>query len=165
MSIGPTVKDLEKLGDITVLKLTVSDVMEGNKYGYKGAWLVKGDVLYSVDMTKATVVSRSDGDREATIMLPLPKAVQPRVDHSRTRTYSVARTSWLPSSDRQSQLRDESMNEAQKLVERAASTDEYITLAKRNAEMLVTLMYNLVDWDVKVVWGDPTLGPPAGHSG
>jgi hypothetical protein len=156
VSIGPTVTQLEKLGQITVLKLTVSDVLQGDGFGYKGAWLVKGDVLYSIDMTKAKVVDTSEGSKTATIALPLPKVVSPRVDHSRTITYSVERKNWIPFTGDQGKLRDQSMKEAQLLIERAAARGDNVDVARRNAEMLVALMYKLVGWNVDVVWTDDT---------
>jgi hypothetical protein len=164
VSTGPTVTQLEKLGQITVLKLTVSDVLQGEGYGYKGAWLVKGDVLYSIDMTQAKVVETSEGSKTATISLPLPQVVSPRVDHNRTVTYSVDKKSWIPFTGDQSKLRDRSMKEAQDLVERAAARSDNVDVARRNAEMLVALMYKLVGWTVDVVWVDetrPATTPPA----
>jgi hypothetical protein len=156
VSTGPTVTQLEKLGQITVLKLTVSDVLQGEGYGYKGAWLVKGDVLYSIDMTQAKVADTSEGSKTATIALPLPQVVSPRVDHSRTVTYSVEKKSWIPFTGDQGKLRDKAMKEAQDLVERAAARSDNVDVARRNAEMLVALMYKLVGWTVNVVWVDET---------
>lgn len=164
VSTGPTVTQLEKLGQITVLKLTVSDVLQGDGFGYKGAWLVKGDVLYSIDMTKSKVVDTSEGAKTATIALPLPQVVSPRVDHNRTVTYSVERKNWIPFTGDQGKLRDQSMKEAQALVERAAARSDNVDVARRNAEMLVALMYKLVGWTVNVVWVDethPTTPPPS----
>jgi len=153
-SVGPTVTQLQKLGDVTVLKLTVSDVLEGKGYGYKGAWLIKGDVLYSVDMTKAKVITKSDGSKIATISLPRPRIVSPRVDHKRTITYSVEGTNWIPGTGNQSKLRDDAMRQAQVLIEKAAEQPDNFDVARRNAELLVALMYKLVDWTVDVVWLD-----------
>lgn len=156
VSTGPTVTQLEKLGQITVLKLTVSDVLEGEGHGYKGAWLVKGDVLYSIDMTKAKVIDTSEGSKTATISLPLPQVVSPRVDHNRTVTYSVEKKTWLPFTGDQGKLRDQAMKEAQALVERAAARGDNVDVARRNAELLVELMYKLVGWTVNVVWDEAT---------
>jgi hypothetical protein len=134
----------------------VSDVLQGEGYGYKGAWLVKGDVLYSIDMTQAKVADTSEGSKTATIALPLPQVVSPRVDHSRTVTYSVEKKSWIPFTGDQGKLRDKAMKEAQDLVERAAARSDNVDVARRNAEMLVALMYKLVGWTVNVVWVDET---------
>lgn len=157
-STGPTVEQLEALGHMTVLKLSVADVLKGEGHGYKGAWLVRGDALYAVDMRQAEVEQREDGVRRATIVLPRPTLLQPRVDHNKTITYAVQRTNLIPGTGDQSRLRNESMKQAQELVERAARDEEYVALAKRNAELVVRSMYALVDWGVDIEWDDEPRG-------
>ncbi|MEN1681083.1 MAG: DUF4230 domain-containing protein [Planctomycetota bacterium] len=157
-STGPTVEQLEALGHMTVLKLSVADVLKGEGHGYKGAWLVRGDALYAVDMRRAEIDQREDTGRRATIVLPRPTLLQPRVDHNKTITYAVQRTNLIPGTGDQSKLRNESMKEAQELVERAAMDEEYVALAKRNAELVVRSMYALVDWGVDIEWDDEPRG-------
>ncbi|MEM9186711.1 MAG: DUF4230 domain-containing protein [Planctomycetota bacterium] len=170
-STGPTVQQLESLGHLTVLKLSLADVLEGNGYGYKGAWLIRGDALYAVDMRRAEITSRDDAARTATIRLPQPSLLQPRVDHNKTLTYAVERTTWIPGTGDQSRLRDESMKEAQGLIERAASRDEYTSVARQNTELLLEKMYGLVEWDVEIDWssgvgaGAQAEAPPSPEAG
>jgi len=151
-SSGPTVQQLESLGHLTVLRLTVADVLEGRGHGYRGAWLIHGDALYTIDLRKATIQSMDEARRTATIALPLPVVAQPRVDHHKTLTYSVEKTSWVPWTGDQSKLRDAAMQEAQRLVERAASHSDYLDTAQQNGELILKNMYALVDWKITVAW-------------
>lgn len=154
-SSGPTVQQLESLGHLTVLRLTVADVLEGRGHGYRGAWLIRGDALYSIDLRKATLQSKDEARRTATIGLPLPVVAQPRVDHRKTLTYSVEKTSWVPWTGDQSKLRDAAMQESQRLVERAASHSDYLATAQQNGELILKNMYALVDWEITVAWQSP----------
>ena len=42
------------------------------------------------------ITDKHEDNKQATIILPEPQVLQPRVDHSRTRTWSVERVAWLP---------------------------------------------------------------------
>lgn len=151
-SAGPTVKQLESMGHLTVLKLTLADVLRGKAYGFEGAWLVKGDALYTIDMRDCELVSKNDEQKSAVVRLPLPVPTSPRVDHSKTFTYSVKGVNWIPFTGDESKLRDESMKEAQSLIERAASQPEYVDVAKMNGELILKSMYSLVGWKIDLEW-------------
>ncbi len=51
-------------------------------------------------------------------------------------------------------LRDEAMRLAQRQVEASCNAQEHIDRAKQNCELILKMMYQLVDWDVIVEWGD-----------
>ena len=151
-SSGPTIQQLEAMGHLTVLRLSVADVLEGRGHGYRGAWLIRGDALYSIDLRKAAIQSKDEARRTATVELPLPAVAQPRVDHRKTLTYSVEKTSWVPWTGDQSKLRDAAMLEAQRLVERAAAHSDYLDTARQNGELILRNMYALFDWEITVAW-------------
>ena len=153
---GPTVKQLERMGHLTVLKLSIGAVLEGDGHGYRGAWLVRGDAIYMIDMRDATLIFKDDSLRQATIELAMPVVQQPRVDHNKTKTYSVEKKSWVPFRGDQAKLRDESMKEAQALVERAAFQPEYVRIAQDNGELVLKNMYSLVGWEITVQWRAPS---------
>lgn len=79
-------------------------VAEGN--ACRGSWLLKGDSCLSIDMGKARIIDKQEETKQATIVLPDPQVLAPRIDHSRTRTWSVKRVAWLPWSADQDALRD-----------------------------------------------------------
>jgi hypothetical protein len=143
------------MGHLSVLRLTLADVLEGQGHGYRGAWLLRGDALYTIDLRQAAVQHKDEAQRTATIELPLPVVAQSRIDHRKTMTYSVEKTSWIPWTGDQTKLRDAAMQEAQRLVERAASHSDYVDTAKRNGELILQNMYKLVGWEIAIAWQTP----------
>ena len=64
--------------------------------GYRGSWLIKGDALLSCDVSQAKIVRVDTTARTATLRLPPLHVTSARVDHEKTRTWSVERNTWLP---------------------------------------------------------------------
>ncbi len=108
-SLGPTVERLQKLSHLVTTKVLIADVLVGEGEGHVGAWLVKGDALLGVDLSRAKIIAKDDTARRATIQLPLPELLTSRVDHSRTQTWQVRKTAWLPWSGDGDKLRDQVM--------------------------------------------------------
>lgn len=159
-STGPTVERLQRLSHLATMRVLVADVLTGEAEGCRGSWLVKGDGLLGVDLGRATIVEKDERSRQASIRLPQPEVLQSRVDHDKTRTWQVERTSWIPWKGDQDQLRDQVMREAQALVAHAAASDENIRQAKTGAENVIRAFYEEVGWDVRVVWESATTGRP-----
>ena len=155
-SLGPTVTQVERLGLLTVMKVSVSDVLTLTGHSYKGAWLVKGDALIAVDMRKLKVSDRDDQQKTMTITLPEPEILQPRVDHEKTMTYDV-KGDWftmIPGWGNESKLRDAAMYHSQKLVEYAVHQPEYIKQAKSNAELVLQNIFGFSGWYITIQWAD-----------
>src|SRR4051794_10734329 len=93
-SLGPTVKSLEGLSQIASVRVHVADVLTAEGEGYRGWWLIKGDALLACDLSRASIVTKDDEARRATVRMPPPRVVSPRVDHERTKTWSVELTTW-----------------------------------------------------------------------
>ncbi len=120
--------------------------------GSRGAWLIRGDSLIAVNLSQASIIKKDDATKQATIQLPQPELLQARVDHERTRTWAVDRMTWLPWTAHQDRLRDEVMQQAQRLVAEVAGSQENIDQAKRAAETIICGFYEQVGWQVKVAW-------------
>ena len=105
-------------------------------------------------MTQVKISDKHEDTKQATIILPQPAVLQPRVDHSRTRTWSVERTAWLPWHADQDSLRDAVMAEAQKLVAHAAGSPENIQTAKMTAETVLKALFAEVGWQISVTWAE-----------
>ena len=151
-STGPTIERVQALGELVVLRVSIGDVLVGKTADYKGSWLIKGDGLLSVDMRQAEVLSCDESARRIVVELPAPRVIQPRVDHSRTESWEIRKTSWVPFRGDPDVLRDNSMAEAQLLVEHSISKEETIELAKAQTVLMLRVMYQFLDWDVEVVW-------------
>jgi hypothetical protein len=143
-SQGPTVERLEQLAQLVSMKVYVADVLTGAGDGCKGAWLIGGDGLIGVDLARARIIEKDEAGRRATIVLPQPTVLQSRVDHTRTKTWEEKRTTWVPWSGDQDQLRDQVMLRAQELVAHAAASEENFARARATTEALAKASY----WEV-----------------
>ena len=152
-SMAPTVTQLERIGELAATRVHVTDVLSAEGEGYRGSWLIKGDALLSLDVSKATIVRVNTATRTATMRLPQPRVVSARVDHDRTKIWSVEKTTWLPWKwGDQGVLRDAAMYHAQQLIESAAASERNLALARSQTELIIHRMYDLVDWKIDVDW-------------
>lgn len=152
-SMTPTVTQLERLGELTTARIYITDVLWAEGEGYRGSWLISGDALLSCDLTKAEISDVDLEHRTATIKLPLPHVVSARVDHEKTKTWSVEKTTWLPWRwGDQGAVRDAAMFHAQQLIDAAASSERHLSPARTQAELLIRQVYEFVGWDVEVSW-------------
>jgi hypothetical protein len=154
-SAGPTVQRLERLSQLYTGRVYVADVLIGESDNSRGAWLIRGDSMIAVNLSKATIVEKDDIARRATIRLPQPEVLQARVDHERTKTFEVKTTTWIPWHADQDRLRDEVMLQAQRLVGQAVGSKENIEQAKRTAEIVIATLYEHCGWNVQVTWQEP----------
>ncbi|MEI8373659.1 MAG: DUF4230 domain-containing protein [Planctomycetota bacterium] len=153
-SQGPTIERLERLSHLVTSRVFVVDVLIGEGEGCRGAWLIRGDALLAVDLKHTQITEKNDESRKATITLPQPGILQPRVDHEKTKTWEVSRMTWLPWNANQDRLRDEVMLQAQRLVTQAAGSKENVEQAKKAAESIIRALYDEVGWNVKVIWAE-----------
>jgi len=156
---GLTIEKLEELGALVTTRVHVADILAGDDGGHwKGAWLIKGDALLAVDMRQAVIEEQDDVTQRASIRLPPPRVLHPRVDHQKTLTYSVEKTTWIPAmflpTGQSDRLRDAAMQHAQSLVALAAGSDEHLAEARLKTATLIKSFYQLVGWDVEVRWAE-----------
>jgi hypothetical protein len=169
VSQGPTVERLERLAQLVSMRVCVADVLTAEGEGHRGAWLVRGDGLIGVDLAQARIVEKDNQSCQATVLLPLPRVLLARVDHQRTKTWEVRRTTWVPWRGDQDALRDSVMLHAQRMVAEAAGSEEHLAQARLGAEAVIRAFYEEVGWRVRVVWdlGAETSGsePPSPGQG
>ena len=134
------------------LRVHVADVLTAEGDGHRGAWLIRGDALIGVNLARATILEKDDEARRAIVCLPQPEVLQSRVDHERTRTWEVRKTTWVPWSGDPDKLRDEVMRETQRLVAYAAGSSDNLGQAKAAAEAVICGFYQEVGWQVNVNW-------------
>ena len=151
-SVAPTIEAVVSLGELVVVQVSVSDVLVGKSRDYEGSWLIKGDALVSVDMREARLVEANEEEKRLKIELPIPVVVQPRVDHEKTKTWEVRKTSWVPFRGDPDDLRDDAMRQAQVAISQMLQSDSKSELAKANAERIVESLYRHVDWAVEIEW-------------
>jgi hypothetical protein len=151
-STGPTIEHIQSLNQLVSTKVSISDILTGEAEGVRGVWLIKGDALIGVDLSNPDIQIPDQKQRHAINSLEQPVVLSARVDHERSMTWDVQRTTWIPWKGDKDRLRDKAMYHAQKLVEFAASQPELSAEAKRNASHAITDIYRSVDWQVEVRW-------------
>jgi hypothetical protein len=153
---GPTVVQLERLQHLVSRRVRVVDVLVGTSRWLRGSWIVRGDALIGVDMSGAEIRGKDEKRRVAVVVLPSPSVLSPRVDHEATREWDVRSRTWVPLAaavlgDREAMERG-AMREAQRLVERAASSSDYRETARRDIEGTLKEFYGQVGWTITVQW-------------
>lgn len=161
-SSNPTVTQLQRLGELVVLRASVADVLATSGYGYDGSWLIKGDALIAVDMRQAKFQMADTEAKKLVVLLPPPAVIQPRVDHEKTQTWDVKTQNWVSwIGGDQDKLRDESMRKAQRLVYDSCTGEEVMSQARSQTELMLTNMYRFIGWKAEVVWQDRSESPAA----
>jgi hypothetical protein len=151
-SAGPTVTQVKELSELVVYRCQIADVIKGESLAARAAILVRGDCDLAIDLNLAQVQDVNPEHRTARIVLPLPKVCRPRVDHERTTVYSIDRTSYNPFVDDRGRLLEQSMQEAQKLIEKAASSPDFVKAAQHHAEASIQAFYRALGWTVSIEW-------------
>ena len=152
-SLGPTVSHLERIGELASARIHVTDILMADGEGFRGAWLIKGDALLACDVSRAKILNLNPAARTATLRLPPLRVTSARVDHTKTKRWSIEKKTWLPwTGGNQSVFRDAAMHHAQQLIETTASSSQHLEPSRAQAELLIGRMYELMDWKVSVEW-------------
>ncbi len=155
-SLGPVVEQIEKLNELVEMRVYVADVITAEGEGVKGAWLIKGEGLIGIELGKARILERDEVKKRISIQLPQPRVIQARVNHERTKTWEVKKTTWIPWKGDQDALRDHVMLEAQKLVEVATASEENMQYARFRANQLIGAYCQALGWESEIHWENPT---------
>jgi hypothetical protein len=155
-STGPTMIQLERLQYLVSTRVHVADVLVGESSWLQGSWIIQGDGLIGVDMSRAEIKGKDDKLRTAVIVLPQPGVISARVNHQKSQQWDVKSRSWIPLAstilgDRQA-MEKQAMLEAQQLIERAASADDHKEAARRGIQGMLAELYGGVGWNVSIQW-------------
>ena len=155
-SPGPTVVQLERLQQLVSTRVHVTDILVGESRWLEGSWIIQGDALLAVDMSKAEVTNTDQKARTATIILPHPAVLSARVNHERSQQWDIKSRSWIPLAslvlgDRTA-MEKQAMLQAQQLVERAAGSGSHKTTARQGVASMLAEFYQAVGWHVSVQW-------------
>jgi rRNA maturation endonuclease Nob1 len=162
LTFRPTVEQVKSIAELGVTRIHVADIIEGEGYGFKGSWLVRGDATLTVNLDTAKISEVDESKKRATLLLEEPRVQTARVDMNRTRTWDVQRSSWTTifTGGDQKRLTDTALAGAQLALEREASREHYINQAKVQGQSIVANMYRMVGWDVEVRWKKPGENTP-----
>ena len=59
-SSGPTIERLERLSQLVTSKVTICDVLVGVSEDSKAAFLIRGDALIGLDLSKTVITEKDD---------------------------------------------------------------------------------------------------------
>jgi hypothetical protein len=155
---SPSITKLKSIGQLTTLTVHIADVLQAEDpswFGYKAAWIVKGDAQLSVDLEHAEITELPWATRRPRwqITLPAPQVISARVDHDETRIFDMRRKIWVPwPSDRPQKMLDEAMRHAQQLVRQKADDPRHHSLARKQAEIVLESFCRQLNVDVEIVW-------------
>jgi|BioPla2DNA2_1021312.scaffolds.fasta_scaffold27949_2 hypothetical protein len=168
VSFKPTVQALEQLSQIVSLRIHLADTLtvdaKKGRHTVQAAWIIKGDALIAVDLKQGRVIDVSESNKTATIQLPPPSVLSPRIDHEKTKTFNLERGLWTKD-EYVTYINDKAMKLAQQKIREQASSPEYIEMGRTLAERIIRGFYSLADWEVEVAWRDSTNNTDAANKG
>ncbi len=154
---GPTIIRVEKLSELSTLKVTFGKLItikDVNRWGtVEGKWAIQGDALISVDMSKARIANVDAAARKVRLWLPRPRAIQPRVNHERTQEYDLS-IDLFRSGDTANEMRAEALRKGQEYIEEDANSAEYIDLSRERVESSLGQMFAYIGWELECQWED-----------
>lgn len=150
---APALIELEQIGELATMRVQVADILIGEGEGYRGFWLIHGDALLSCDLANARIEEVDEQARTATIRLPKLRVMSARIDHDKSRIWSIEKTTWLPWKwGDHSAVCDAAMFHGQELVQTAAASEGNLAQGRAQAEMLIFRIYDSVGWKVSIDW-------------
>lgn len=154
---GLTIQQIQPLSSLVTTRVDVADVQETTISGYTGsmkvAILVKGDFLMGVELRNARLENVDPEKKTAVLILPQPTVSSARVDHSRTRVFSITSGGlWqmVPGDEGRPQLLNRAYEDAQRIVASAAEDRELIERARGQAQRVMRTFFEMVGWSVSI---------------
>ncbi|MBK2107149.1 DUF4230 domain-containing protein [Francisella philomiragia] len=161
--IVPTVVSVQKIGELSTLKVTVS----GNSlYVSDNGTLVENTAKYSykASATLSTNIDESDikidtKDKTITLRVKAPKVTSVTIDFDKTKqlsrqayTFKILPRLGVINTDPDNHLANIAYKEVQKLTDNVASSQEHIEEAKNKFVSLMNKQYQPLGWKVVVDW-------------
>lgn len=172
---GPALISLEKMGQLVSVKLNYSNVIEflqprtinvkGTPWevrlgGTKVLLVAKGDCTVAADLRSARYENIDVKSQTLSIVLPTPGPLQARINHdvrAKGGSYFYTITehglqAMLPGLQNSTSAVNGALKRAQKEVEQACKEPEVLSMAKMNAEAVLSSMFLATGWRVTFVW-------------
>ena len=156
----PTVERVTEIGELCVLKLKLSDILEAKTSTLKASWFIAGDALISVDLREARIEHLDRDSKQIVLQMPPLHVISPRVDHTKTKSWDIESVCWhdgwfthdkLGKSQR---LQQAAMRKAQESIAKLAQDPEFIDDARSSAERLISALYKETGYTVSFEWPD-----------
>mgnify|MGYP002628416670 CR=1 FL=1 len=156
----PTVDRVTKIGKLCVLKVGVTDMLQGSTPSLKASWLITGDALISVDLEDVRI-NRVDRDGKRIVLgMPPLQLLSPRVNHEKTRHWDTKSVCWhngwftYDKLGKGSRLQQAAMRKAQQTIALVSQDSEYMEQARQSAEQIISALYKETGYSVNFDWPD-----------
>ncbi|MEZ6190030.1 MAG: DUF4230 domain-containing protein [Phycisphaerales bacterium] len=150
---------ITELAELVTLRVPVSTVITTELSGYTGSIscvvVVHGEVELGVDLEQARFEDVDPEARTAPLVLPPPTVHAARLNHERTRVYSLDRHGlwWLYISDEPGRrVVNRGMQQAQAVVEAAGQDAILLNQAREQAERILREAFKTIGWDPQLEW-------------
>lgn len=172
---APAILKVQELGNLVSLNISYSNIIDIKDritqdipltnwelvFGSTRVLLLaKGNCLIGTDLKQAHYAHSDADKRTVDLILPQPKVLSARLDHSGGRNgsyfYAVDHSGiskMIADTQRQTELMNKALGVAQKDIESQCAGAGYIQSAEKSAEtMLAPLITHASDWRVNILW-------------
>jgi hypothetical protein len=156
---APTLQQIQMLAQLTTLRLDVADVqvthLEGKLGGMSVALVLRAQIDIATDLTAARLENVDPVNRTATLILPMPTAMPPRIDHERSQLFAFdTRGLWQinPQNTTYARLVNQCYRAAEQAIANMAASDPITGNAKQQAEAVIRAFCNTLGWEVVIQW-------------
>lgn len=154
-----TLERLQEVAELLTLRIGVEETLVTQIDGYVGGisvtLLVRGDVSLGVDLAQGRLVQVDPSRRRATLVLPPPHCVAPRVDQERSQVLALSRSGlWrmAPTSRPESAVLQAALLDAQHRVEAAAASPPARRRAQAHAAAVLQRFGQSLGWTIDLRW-------------
>jgi Protein of unknown function (DUF4230) len=151
----PSIASIRDMSDLLLKSIHINDELPGSNRHYEGRWLLHGELMVAMDLSKVAYVRTDPEKRTATLLLPMPYMLEPRVDHERSKELYMKKLSVFATSDPQI-LRNEVWRVAQVKLTELGQDPRYRAEAKGQAEKVLRNLFDAAGWKVGFEWKDDT---------
>ncbi|MBM79033.1 MAG: hypothetical protein CMJ78_00370 [Planctomycetaceae bacterium] len=156
----PTVERVTEIGELCVLKVQVTDMLQATTPSLKASWLITGDALISVDLEDVRI-NRLDRDGKRLVLsMPPLQLLSPRVNHEKTRHWDTKSVCWhngwftYDKIGKSSRMQQAAMRKAQQTISLVSQDSEYVEQARQSAEQIISALYTETGYSVSFDWPD-----------
>lgn len=159
---APTLQQIQMLAQLTTLRIDVADVqvtqLEGKLGGMSVALILRAQIDIATDLTAARLENVDPVNRTATLVLPTPTALPPRIDHERSQLFAFdTHGLWQinPQNTTYARLVNQCYRAAEQTIANMAASDPMTGKAKQQAEAVIRAFCDSLGWEVVIQWQKP----------
>jgi hypothetical protein len=151
----PSISYIQTVSELATLRVQISDYIVGENKNWQVRWLLHGEAVLGIDLSKAHYISIDEQNRMLTLSLPAVHVVSSKVDHHRSAEIGVKQKTWIMLPGLKS-LRDEVWQHADKKIAKLARNEEYFEATRIQTENALSRLFQDCGWSVSFEWETKT---------